>query len=170
MSPTNGLDFLLGDDDETERRPAPSSTYRFGTITGIDPLRIRLDGDDADLASTPIAVSAAPLGARVWTQLHGTQLVILGAVQTESGAVILPDRGTNLDNYTQTGAYHQSANAGAASGQNYPSPHAGLLTVTRVLSGSTEFVYQTYHNHSNAQIYARTRYNRGAWAAWKALI
>lgn len=74
----SALDDLLGGGDAPL---ATSNTYRWGTVTGVDPLRVRLDGDMDAVGSTPVALCLTPLGARVWVQLYGRQLVILGAAQ-----------------------------------------------------------------------------------------
>lgn len=72
----NGLDFLL------EPPPGPpADTYRWATVTGIGPLRIRLDGEEDPLQATPAAICPLSLGDRVWVQFHGRQMVILGAHQ-----------------------------------------------------------------------------------------
>ena len=68
------LDFLLPD-------PAPPrDTFRWATVTGASPLRIRFDGDSSPTAATPTSI-AGPVGVgdRVWVQHHARSIVIIGA-------------------------------------------------------------------------------------------
>lgn len=66
----------------TETRDfGPDNTYRWATITDTDPLRVRFDGDADGLPITPSSlVDPAQLvvGDRVWVQLFGRRLVVLG--------------------------------------------------------------------------------------------
>lgn len=58
-------------------RPALSALWGF--VTGVDPLRVRLDGDAAALPVTPVAlVAGLQVGDRVWCMLSGRQLIVLG--------------------------------------------------------------------------------------------
>lgn len=66
------MDFLL-----PEPGPKPD-TYRWATVTGVSPTRIRLDGEPEPLASTPVKLVPVAVGNRVWVQFHGRALVILG--------------------------------------------------------------------------------------------
>jgi hypothetical protein len=80
------------------------------------------------------------------------------------GPVYMAATGTDLNNCDTQGLWHQSANAGAAAGANYPMPLAGLLEVN--VSGS--FVYQrytTYNNPAGNQLFYRGRYN-SVWGPW----
>lgn len=72
----------------------------------------------------------------------------------------------DLDTVTQTGLYHQSANAEASSASHYPDGTAGLL---EVVNGGN-MVYQTYtvYNHVG-QVYRRTKYG-SAWYGWRQYI
>lgn len=71
---SNPFDGLL------EPPPPPMDTYRFATVTSTSPLRIRLDGDDDPVASTPVTLAVVSISDRVWVQLHAKQLIILGVV------------------------------------------------------------------------------------------
>lgn len=74
----------------------------------------------------------------------------------------------NLNSYATRGLYHQSQNADAASGSNYPVPYAGLLEVFD-RGVDSEFVYQRYSTYSSEPaVYARARY-QGTWSAWQVL-
>lgn len=62
-------------------QPAPQPTLkpRWGTVTAVGPLRVRLDGDSTALPVTPSSmVGGLRTGDRVWCVLSGLQLIILG--------------------------------------------------------------------------------------------
>ncbi|WP_313387806.1 pyocin knob domain-containing S74 family peptidase [Achromobacter aegrifaciens] len=71
----------------------------------------------------------------------------------------------NLNAYTTTGTFHQSANAGAVGGTNYPEGTAGLL---QVVAAGTSFVYQRYVT-TGRRSYWRTRAG-GDWAEWVRML
>lgn len=76
--------------------------------------------------------------------------------------------GANLNGYTTTGLYHQSENADASSGSNYPVPYAGMLEVTKPPSGG--MIYQKYSVYYDFEsIYVRSYYGwpSGQWSPWK---
>lgn len=55
------------------------STFRWATVTTTSPFSIMFDGDTDPLASVPDSlIPAPPLGARVWCQLYGRRVIILG--------------------------------------------------------------------------------------------
>lgn len=59
----------------------PESTFRWATVTDIDPLRVRLDGDTEGLPVTPSSLVnplELPIGSRVWVQLFGRRLIVVG--------------------------------------------------------------------------------------------
>ena len=61
--------------------PAPALSTRWGTVTQLSPLRVKLDGDDTARPIPPASltpVSDLTVNARVWTMLAGRQLVVLG--------------------------------------------------------------------------------------------
>lgn len=58
------------------------STYRWATVTQLDPLRIRLDGDSTELPLTPEALiepSRLMVGTRVWVQFFGRRVIVVSA-------------------------------------------------------------------------------------------
>jgi len=70
--------------------PAPTNppvegkdiNFRWGTVTDDSPLRVRLDGEDTELPMTPeslIEVRTPAIGTRVWVQIFGQRVIILGA-------------------------------------------------------------------------------------------
>lgn len=71
------LDFLL--DPPT----GITNSFRWATVTSVSPLRIRLDGESEPLATSPAALAAVQPGNRVWVQLYGRQVVILGRAVTQ---------------------------------------------------------------------------------------
>lgn len=73
--------------------------------------------------------------------------------------------GVDLNTYVTSGLFHQSTNAGAVAGQNYPVPTAGLL---EVFAPSAAFVYQLYTQYrtgNESRSFWRTYYN-GIWSGW----
>lgn len=70
--------------------------------------------------------------------------------------------GVDLDTIVTTGVYHQSSNANALNGTNYPVPYAGLLEVTQM----GIMVYQRYWRYGTNLHYSRAQYN-GNWTVWQ---
>lgn len=61
------------------------NTYRWATVTQASPLRVRLDGDTNELPITPESLVDPYLlvvGQRVWLQLFGRRIIILGTPRT----------------------------------------------------------------------------------------
>lgn len=74
------FDLGLRPESDPAALPDPSkSSFRWATVVNVCPLSIRLDGETVPLDARPstIAGGVTP-GDRVWTQLHGRQVVILG--------------------------------------------------------------------------------------------
>jgi microcystin-dependent protein len=66
------------------------NAYRWATVTQVTPLRIQLDGDTQALPITPENLAdpdTLRAGLRVWTQLFGRRVIVLGASQ--GGADVL---------------------------------------------------------------------------------
>lgn len=65
-------------------------TFRWATVTGANPLRIRFDGETDPLPITPDALVNPPVGARVFV-LHWMRRVTVlgraGAYQTPDGCL-----------------------------------------------------------------------------------
>ena len=67
-----------------------TATWRWATVTQVNPLRIRLDGEAAPLPITPDSlVSDLFVGDRVWVQFYDTGLLVAG---TSSVVLSLRDR------------------------------------------------------------------------------
>jgi hypothetical protein len=67
----------------------------------------------------------------------------------------------DLDDIISTGWYHQSLSINAASGSNYPTPTAGMLSV--YAAGS--MVYQHYLDYQGKRRWWRVKYNDD-WSTW----
>lgn len=109
-----------------------------------DPLRVALQKVNGNFAQVQAALdavwNAAPLGAAV-----------------DLNTVIAPGR------------YHQSTNAAAQTGSNYPLANAGFLEVGA--SGDGAFVYQEYTQYRSGAYSRRfwRSFYGGTWAAWQEL-
>lgn len=74
----------------------------------------------------------------------------------------------DLNNYTQTGVWHQDGNTYTINGQNYPVGYAGLLTLVAVLP----MIYQTCRISEPTDFGDATftrGYFNGVWSAWNRL-
>ena len=58
--------------------PAESIKPRWATVTSMDPLRVRFDGEENPLALTPINLANAKTEDRVWTMTFAGQVFIVG--------------------------------------------------------------------------------------------
>jgi hypothetical protein len=77
---------------------AGENSYRWATVTAVSPLTIRLDGEDIPLPMVPESLvdpSRLSVSQRVWVQLFGRRVLILGASQ--GGAVLTPVSGAAGD-------------------------------------------------------------------------
>lgn len=63
------------------RPTSPPPSFRFATVTGVSPARVRLDGDTDPVASTPTLLSAVEVSDRVLVVINARQLIVLGVVQ-----------------------------------------------------------------------------------------
>lgn len=63
-----------------QQAAATGDQFRFGTVTSVSPLKVRLDGDLT--AETPITKTFQPVlvGDQVWVQQHGRQYLLLGRI------------------------------------------------------------------------------------------
>lgn len=75
-------------------KPDPEvPTYRFGTVTSVDPLRVRLDGESSPVPSKPVTLIAPDVGDRVLVHIYHRQMVILGKVGGQTASLDLDVRG-----------------------------------------------------------------------------
>jgi hypothetical protein len=161
----NNLEFLIP-------QPAqPTDVFRFGVVTGTNPLRVQLDGDAAATNVTPIVT--CPVGDldRVLVQIHNRQLIIVGRVSVYTPVIELGNT-ENLNNLTDSRTYHQAQNAEASTSRNYPEATAGLLevfNVTHVTSGNP-YIYQRYTTYNNSEVWTRSYYWANGWYPWKRTI
>jgi hypothetical protein len=81
------------------RQQALGDSWRFATVMAVSPIvMVRIDGDaSSDTPAIPLV--GVDVGARVWCQMHGTQVVITGVVPGQWETVSIVDT-TNLDVYT----------------------------------------------------------------------
>ncbi|SSW68521.1 pyocin knob domain-containing protein [Achromobacter agilis] len=92
---------------------------------------------------------------------------LASAIDARFAPTLIPS-GENLNAYMTAGVFHQNTNAGAAAGQNYPTPYAGLLLV---YTSAASFVYQFYTRFRSGPggvqaTYWRTFYS-SAWTDWQ---
>ena len=68
------LDLLI------PQKHVEKDAYLWATVTATSPLRIRLDGETEPLDFTPDAlIRETTVGARVWCQMHGRRLIVIGS-------------------------------------------------------------------------------------------
>lgn len=83
-NPTAPLSTVIGPQ-------AQENTYRWATVTQRTPsLAVQLDGDSQPLPLIPDSLIEGPVpavGARVWVQLFGRRVIVLGVSPANSGVV-----------------------------------------------------------------------------------
>ena len=65
-----------------------TSAWRWATVTQVDPLRVRIDGESSELNATPISLvdkAGLSAGDRVWVQLAGRRLIVHGSDLVRNG-------------------------------------------------------------------------------------
>ena len=97
-------------------------------------------------------------------KINRNMTVLKAALEDAFKTVEIP-ASANLNAYTTTGTFHQSANAGAVGGTNYPEGTAGLL---QVVAAGTPFVYQRYVTTARRS-YWRTRVG-SVWTDWVRML
>ena len=150
------------------------ASSRWATVTGISPLRIKLDGDTSAIPATPdslIDPVTLVVDNRVRTELSGNRLVVLGRV---GGAAVadaqLPERlrnrgpkisGLNLNNYLFNGWYR---------GYNVTNaPTTGWFYFEVMAHVFDSWVHQRATPlTSSGTIFQRWRLN-GVWSSWQKL-
>lgn len=79
------LDLLIPQSERME------SGWQWATVSSINPLRIRLDGDDTPLGITPDSlVKDLVVGNRVWVQLEGRRVIVHGASASQGAVSAIP--------------------------------------------------------------------------------
>jgi hypothetical protein len=88
-----------------ERQDIPSR-FEWATVTQVSPLRVRLDGDTAQLPLTPelVAAGGVEVGTRVWCHLYGRRVLVTGIAGTyDTGWVEIDiENTTNFELYSGT--------------------------------------------------------------------
>jgi hypothetical protein len=73
--------------------PPVDSSFRWGTVTDVDPLEVQLDGDTVPMGAAPDNVGdVLAMGDRVWTQLYGRRVVVLGRSTSSIGAAAITNQ------------------------------------------------------------------------------
>lgn len=66
-----------------------SDYFTWATVTSLSPLRVRIDGEEEPLDLEPDLLEAPErltVGSRVWCQVYGRRILLLGRVGAPSGA------------------------------------------------------------------------------------
>jgi hypothetical protein len=134
-----------------------------GTSQGIQGLQ----GPQGTSVQGMSGTSQGIQGLQGFQGLQGISVQGTSGAQGVTGTVIsLPvtqiPNAADLNQYTTPGTYHQSLDAQAGAGTNYPIGKAGLLEVY----ASSAMVYQRYTVYDSGQIYTRSSYN-SSWYAWR---
>lgn len=82
----SALDYLMGQVAVLKAKVDQAASYRWATVVGVDPLRVRFDGDVEDLAASPVNL-AGPLvvGARVFVLTTGKRAYVTHAASGGGG-------------------------------------------------------------------------------------
>lgn len=151
-----------------EQAAPPTDVFRFGLVTSVNPLRVRLDGDPDPTPVTPIVTCPVGQQDRVLVQIHNRQLMVVGRVSAFTPVIEL---GTteNLNDLTDSRTYHQAQNVEADPARNFPEARAGLLEVFNVshVTGIYKYIYQRYTTYNGAEVWTRTFYEPSGWSAWR---
>lgn len=142
--------------------PANRDGWRWGTVTQVNPVRVRLDGDAAPLLVTPDVLGIVGPGDRVWCHLVGHRLVVHDA----GGA-------TNVRPFGQTQFSHTSLpddfpsgvtvfTVENAAGTTWPASY-GTVVTTKVVR---ERITQTLTDY-RGKVWTRAGTGTGnTWSAW----
>jgi hypothetical protein len=104
------------------------NTFRWATVTSTSPLRVRLDGEVAAVPATPdtlFSPAALHVNERVWVQMFGRRLIILGVANFGGGA---PVYGTAY----QTTVTINSTSTTPVTLCSFTLPSAGVYDITYV--------------------------------------
>lgn len=74
--------ILTGSPPDPTAPTQADNVYRWGTVTAVSPLQVKLDGDAAPLASRPdTLVDRLTVGQRVWCQIYRRRVLVLGSAR-----------------------------------------------------------------------------------------
>lgn len=142
-----------------------------GVVTGVDPLRVKLDVDSAPSPSTPrTLVRDLMVGDPVLVMLRYGTMTVMGRLggthHPRVEYAYIPD-GVDLNTYTQTGVYLRPTNAGI--GANYPDNRAGVLEVfTNLDAFDDDFTLGIYsHVAQRFTTYVGDVWQRHHYSGWK---
>lgn len=140
-------------------------------LSGDNDLHVKMSGDGENWLDA-LSVDATTGDVSVHTKLTQKGHAVLDEGNTSDILCLRGNLGSvdDLDNYVESGMWHQRLNSRAAAGLNYPAPKAGLLTVV----GVSNMVYQTYRVYSAAgETYSDNQYTRGSylgvWGSWRSV-
>lgn len=157
------LQQVIGQSPQAPRRV--ESAFRWATVTGGEPLRIRLDGDTTELPFSPDSLVSDRLysGQRVWVQIYGRRVIVLGvsaastpragvwedytpAVTASEGTVSLGTGGSSSGRWTRIGdgLLVQGFMSWGTSPDNPTGNFQAGLPVQAAGSGGADFVGTAY--------------------------
>lgn len=126
--------------------PAPLIGFRWATITSIDPLRVRYDGESTELPMTPeCLVDPARLAVtdRVWVQSFGLRRIVLGrsnegprAIENFLSQAQASFRLTGLRDVTLTGVSWEPSGLIISGGKGPQSAANGFFYVNMPAAGT----------------------------------
>ena len=164
---------VLSSADLREEMRDNTVSLRWATITGLNPLTVRRDGESESFEVTGSAVDVSLLEVRdrVRVSNFGSKAFIessQNALTRDSArwGSLIP-AGSNLNDYTTPGQWYNPSSAEVAGFTNGPPSVAGALVVLR---SGTNAVIQFWHGFddegSGSKIYRRRLYS-GSWSPWK---
>lgn len=165
---------VLSSADLREEMRDNTVSLRWATITGMNPLTVRRDGESESFEITGSAVDASLLEVddRVRVSNFGSKAFIessQNALTRDSarwGSRI--PAGANLNDYTTPGQWYNPSTGEVAGFTNGPPSNAAGALV--VLQSGTDAVIQFWHGFddegSGSKIYRRRLYS-GSWSSWK---
>lgn len=178
---SGGFGTIVQEVVEVATTPSALRTFRRsgfdGTWTAWEeingaPSWASITGKPSTFPSTWATVSGKPSTfppsshSHAWSTITGKPSTFAPSAHTHSlDDITTPSipGGVDLNTYTTQGLYHQSANAQASTGSNYPIAHAGLL---EVFAPHVSFTYQRYTVYSGDGFYVRARYS-STWHPWR---
>lgn len=143
-------------------------TFKWGTITGVNPIRVKLDGDSAALALIPDSINGEYLtGDRVRVELSKNRVIIHGTATPRPLATATNLTTENLNNINYPGTFVQLQNGNATVARNYPAARAGYLESSGNRGSSTAGGgYQRYVDYQEPRrVWVRTKVS-GTWGDW----
>lgn len=80
------LDYLVGQIARIRHQLDQTASYRWATVTNVNPLRIKFDGETQVLPVSPVNLAGAlQVGYRVWVLSVQRRVFVIGSAQTGDG-------------------------------------------------------------------------------------